>query len=122
MAARTSAAFRGPRFEKPTPEEAARRAVSGAQPSLDEILSLWPADRHDRIVLWVKLGEAGEAGERGDVVIGARPREQTLAGAPREVKRLLQRIRTDVPVVFELHDGGTVVVPLRALRDPSKLP
>ena len=111
MAARTSAALREPRAERLTPEEAARRALSVAQPSLEEILSLWPVERRFHIVLWVKLGEAG------NVVIGAHPRGQPIAGAPPEVKRLVRRIRTDVPVVLELHDGVTVVVPLRALRE-----
>ena len=114
MAARISAAPQRPRAERLTPEEAARQALSGAQPSLDEILSLWPANRRTRIVLWVKLGEAG------NVVIGAQPREQPIAAAPPEVKRLVRRIRTDVPVVLELYDGRTAVVPLRALREGSE--
>ena len=115
MAAQTSAALRGPRAERLTPEETARRPLSGAEPSLDEILSLWPADRRLPIVLWVKLGEAG------NIVIGAHPRQPLIAGAPPEVKRLVRRIRSDVPVVLELPDG-TVVVPLRALREASKPP
>ena len=113
MAAQTSAALQRPRAERLTPEEAARRALAGAQPSLAEILSLWPAERRLRIVLWVKLGEAGT------IVIGAHPREQPIAGAAPEVKRLVRRIRADVPVVLELPDGGTVVVPLRVLGEAA---
>jgi hypothetical protein len=113
MAARTSAAARREvRVGRLTSEEAARRALSGARPFLDEVLSLWPGDRRDRIVLWVRVEPAG------NVEIVAHPREQRVAGAAPEIERDLGRIRDDVPVVLELHDGGTVVLPLRALREP----
>jgi hypothetical protein len=109
MAAPT--ARREARVEQLTAEEAACRALSGARPSLDEILSLWPADRRNCIVLWVKVGHAGS------LVIGAHPRDQPVAGAGRKVARDLRRIRDDVPVVLEFHDRGTVIVPLRTLRE-----
>jgi hypothetical protein len=113
MAVRMSAAAQhAARVERLTTEEAARRALSGARPSLDEILSLWPVDWRDRIVLWVEIGSAR------NVAIVARLRAQPVAGAAREVKRDLRRIRDDVPVVLEFHDRGTVVLPLRALREP----
>jgi len=98
--------------EQLSAEEAACRALSGARPSLDEILSLWPPDHRDRIVLWVKVGYAG------DLVIGAHAREQRVAGAGRRVKRDLLRIRDDVPVVLEFHDRDTVILPLRTFREP----
>jgi hypothetical protein len=112
MAAQTSAVtHRGADPERVATEEAVRRALAGARPSLEEVLSLWPADQRDRLVLWVKVGLAG------NVVIGAHPRAQPLAGAAREINRDLLRIRDDVPVVLELHDQRIVVLPLRALRE-----
>lgn len=97
--------------EQLSAEEAACRALSGARPSLDEVLSLWPADRRDHIVLWVKVGYGG------DLVIGAHARGQPVAGAGRRVKSDVRRIRDDVPVVLEFHDRDTVIVPLRTLRE-----
>jgi hypothetical protein len=89
-----------------------RAAVSGARPSLEEMLSLWSADLHGSVVLRVRLGPGGE------VVIGAHLREHAdhaWGGGDRDVARDVRRIREDVPVVVDLEDGGAIVVPLRAL-------
>jgi hypothetical protein len=91
-----------------TPEGAARVAISGARPSVDEILSVWPADRRNRVVIWVKVGRAG------NVVIGANLRERHVENTGHDLKH----IRDDVPVVVEFHDRRTVVLPLRLLREP----
>ena len=51
-------------------ENAVRGALATARPSLDEILSLWPAGHHGRIVLRAKLGTDGA------MSIGAQMRDQ----------------------------------------------
>jgi len=91
-------------------EDAARRALLAARPSVEEILSLWPTARRERIVLWVKVDEAG------DVVIVAHPRDQPIEGVVEAVSRDVRRIQDDVPIVLDLPERGTVVFPLQTLR------
>jgi hypothetical protein len=91
-------------------EDTVRAALAGAHPSLDEILSLWPVGRHDRIVLRARLGTDGA------ISIGAHMREHAFEGQPRDLARDVRRIRNDVPVVLELDEVGSVVVPMRTLK------
>ena len=91
-------------------EDAVCGALASARPSLDEILSLWPVGRHNRIVLRARLAADGA------ISIGAHMREQTLEGQPPDLARDVRRIRDDVPVVLELDEVGSVVVPMRALK------
>jgi hypothetical protein len=91
-------------------EGAVRAGLVDARPSLDEILSLWPAGHHGRVVLWVRVGTDG------GVTVGAHLREQALEAQPPDVARDVRRIRNDVPVVLELDAVGSVVVPMRALK------
>jgi hypothetical protein len=93
-------------------EDAVRVALTGKRPALEEILSLWPVDRHDRLVLWARLGPGGE------VALGAHLREQPHEEAwARDLARDVRRIRDDIPVVVELAGAPKVVVSLRALRE-----
>jgi hypothetical protein len=91
-------------------EDAVRLALGGARPSLDEILSLWPVARHDRIVLWARVSTDGA------ISLGARLREQAFEGQSPALARDVRRIRNDVPVVLELDNVGSVVVPMRELK------
>lgn len=91
-------------------ENAVRAALAGARPSLDEILSLWPAGQRDRIVLRARLGADG------GISTGALLREQAFEAQPPDVARDVRRIRNDVPVILELDEVGTVVIPMRALE------
>jgi hypothetical protein len=109
MAARSSLARHEAVDARASIQEAARVAVADARPSLDEILSVWPREQRDRLVLWVFLGPAKE------VSIAARFREHAFDGAPRELFRELRRVGNDVPVVVEMEDGRTLVSPLRAI-------
>jgi hypothetical protein len=102
MAARVS---RGLVEDAPREREAVSVAISTARPSLAEILSVWPANQRDRLVIRIKVGDTG------DVSIGAQLRDRENA-AP-ELKRALRRIQDDVPVILALRDGTTEVVPLR---------
>lgn len=111
MAARTSSPRLEARAGPVAIEDAVRAALADARPSLDEILSLWPRNRRDRVVLWAKLGPAGE------ISLGAQLREHLVDGARSDLLREAQRIRDDVPVVIELDAGDALVVPLRALQE-----
>jgi hypothetical protein len=90
-------------------EQTARLAIASAKPSPRDILSLWPSDQRERLVLWAFVGPANE------VAIAARFRKHAFDGALRALSHDLRRIRGDVPVVVELHDGRTIIMPLRAL-------
>ena len=85
-------------------------ALAGATPSLEEILSLWPAKQHNRLVLRAKLGPPG------DVAISAQLRQDAGERISAPVPPNLFRLRGDVPIVVEHPDGREVVVSLRALR------
>lgn len=113
------AAARVPRPPPPpspfgTPPSAAAELLAiaaGAHPSLEEVVSLWPAGQRDRLVLWIGREANGQAHVR------ARLREHDLDAADLavDVARQARRIRSDVPVVFELGEGRTQVVPLASL-------
>lgn len=100
---------RQPLPAEPASEQAARIAIAGARPFIEELLSLWPADRRHGLVISVKLGHAGA------IEISACLRERHEEGGSRELKNDVRRIRDDVPVVLEFGDRRTVV-PLRAFR------
>jgi hypothetical protein len=89
---------------------AVRAAVAGARPSLDDVLSLWPAGQRYRVVLRARLGADG------GVSIGAHLREQAVEAQAPDVARDVRRIRSDVPVVLELDEASSVVVPMRTLK------
>jgi hypothetical protein len=93
-------------------EDAVRAALKDRRPSLEDILSLWPQDQHDRLVLWARLGRGGE------VAIGAQLRDEPIEGAGErcDLARDVRRIRGDIPVVVELAGAPKVVLPLRALH------
>jgi hypothetical protein len=73
------------------------------------MISLWPAERRAHLVLWIRLDEAGKP------QICARLRDLDLGQL--HLTREVRRIRGDIPVVFELDGGRTVVVPWRSLGD-----
>jgi hypothetical protein len=99
------------RTNQVTIEDAVRAALAGARPSLEEILSLWPLARRDRVVLWAELGADGA------ICVRATLREHVLRREPVDLARGVRRIRDDVPVVLGLAGVGQVVVPMRALRE-----
>jgi hypothetical protein len=88
-------------------EPGLRHLAASARPTPHEVISLWPAEQRAHLVLWIRLDEAGKP------QICARLRDLDL-GQP-DLTREVRRIRGDIPVVFELDGGRTVVVPWRLL-------
>jgi hypothetical protein len=84
-----------------------RQLAASARPTPRDVISLWPANQQAHLVLWIRRDEAGK------LQICARMRDVDL-GRP-DLTREVQRIRGDIPVVFELDGGRTVVVPWRSL-------
>ena len=118
MAAQTSPL---PRFDRRARLIAVDEPIPGVlariRPKLDEVLSLWPAERRGQLVLWAQLDA------RGETAVGARFREHAADRGWRDLVTALGRIRDDVPVVLELEEGRAIVLPLSHLpSDASHLP
>ncbi len=102
-----------PSFHRPTVATDAelRALAASARPAPEEVLSLWPASQRERLVLWIRRDGTGNAEVR------ARLREHDLDAGDlaKDLARQARRIRGDVPVVFELGEGRSCVVPLASL-------
>lgn len=87
-----------------------RDLIRRARPPPEELLSLWPPALRLRLVLFVRVDEAGR------VDISARLREHDFDPGGADLARRVRRVRGDVPVVFDRAGARPVVVPWALLR------
>jgi hypothetical protein len=77
-----------------------RSVLLRARPLLEEVLSLWPAEKRPKLVLWVDL-------------VGT---EVQVKARLRDGERQVRRVKGDAAIVVELPGKATVVIALQAVR------
>jgi hypothetical protein len=79
----------------------------------EELLSLWPPALRLRLVLFVRVDEAGR------VDVSARLREDDFDPGGADLARQVRCVRGDVPVVFDRAGARPVVLPLGLLASAA---